>query len=88
MIPFNSEVLKHFGTMNGTINGTIKNELSEEENSLVNYLIRNPKATYNNCSSDMKISRRSISRLFNTLQNKGIIVREGSKKSGKWRIVK
>lgn len=40
MIPFNSEVLKHFGT----INGTIKNELSKEENSLVNYLIRNPKA--------------------------------------------
>ena len=80
MIPFNLEVLKHFGT--------IKSELSEEENSLVNYLIRNPKATYNNCSSDMKISRRSISRLFNALQNKGIIVREESKKSGKWRIVK
>jgi predicted HTH transcriptional regulator len=84
VIPLNSEVLKHFGT----INGTIKNELSEEKNSLVNYLIRNPKVTNNNCSSDMKISRRSIARLFNTLQNKGIVIREGSKKSGKWKIVK
>jgi hypothetical protein len=53
VIPFNLEVLKHFGT----INGTIKNELSEK-NSLVNYLIRNPKATYNNCSSNMKISSK------------------------------
>ena len=88
VIPFNSEVLKHFGTINGAINGAIKSELSKEENLLISYLIMNPTATYDKCSANLKIPKRTISRLLTNLRLKGIVIREGSKKSGKWRIVK
>jgi predicted HTH transcriptional regulator len=74
--------------MNGAINGAIKSELSKEENFLISYIIMNPMATYDECSTNLKIPKRTISRLLSNLRLKGIVIREGSKKSGKWKIVK
>ncbi len=48
----------------------------------------NPMATYDECSTNLKIPKRTISRLLSNLRLKGIVIREGSKKSGKWKIVK
>ena len=91
-IPFNKRVLKHRGTLNGNINGNINGKinssLSKNELSLIGTIIQKPGITLTEAAEIIGVSKRTASRLFAGLQEKGCLKREGSNKHGMWKIVR
>ena len=86
---FGMKVMKNHGTLNGTLNGTLKNDnLTDNELTLLSILLSNPSISLSDASDRMGISRRIVSRIVASLQDKGIVDRKESKKEGSWRIVK
>ena len=93
MKKFGMKVMKNHGTLNGTLNdtlnGTLKNDnLTDNELTLLSILLSNPSISLSDASERMGISRRIVSRIVASLQDKGIVERKKSKKEGSWRIVK
>ena len=89
MKKFGMKVMKNHGTLNDTLNGTLKNDnLTDNELTLLGILLSNPSISLSDASDRMGISRRTVSRIVASLQDKGIVERKGSKKQGSWRIVK
>lgn len=93
MKKFRMKVMKNYGTLNdtlnGTLNGTLKNDnLTDNELTLLSILLSNPSISLSDVSDRMGISRRTVSRIVASLQDKGIVDRKKSKKEGSWRIVK
>lgn len=93
MKKFRMKVMKNYGTLNdtlnGTLNGTLKNDnLTDNELTLPSILLSNPSISLSDVSDRMGISRRTVSRIVASLQDKGIVDRKKSKKEGSWRIVK
>lgn len=77
------------GTLNGTLNGKLKNDnMTNNELTLLGILLSNPSISLSDASDRMGISRRTVSRIVASLQDKGIVDRKESKKEGSWRIVK
>lgn len=82
---FRMKVMKN----HGTLNGTLKNDnLTDNELTLFSILLSNPNISLSDASDRMGISRRTVSRIVASLQDKGIVDRKESKKEGGWRIVK
>jgi predicted HTH transcriptional regulator len=69
---------------NGKINGTI----NDIKDTLIEILKTNPNSTINDLIEATSKSQRTISRELKELQEEGLLVREGSRKSGKWVIVR
>lgn len=77
------------GTLNGTLNGKLKNDnMTNNELTLLGILLSNPSISLSDASDRMGISRRTVSRIVASLQDKGIVERKGFKKQGSWKIVK
>lgn len=73
----------------GTLNGTLKNDnMTNNELTLLGILFSNPSISLSDASDRMGISRRTVSRIVASLQDKGIVERKKSKKQGSWKIVK
>ena len=88
-IPFSKKVMKNRGTLNGTLNGTLKNDnLTNNELALLGIFLSDPSISLSDAGDRMGISRRTVSRIVASLQDKGIVERKGSKKRGSWKIVK
>lgn len=86
---FGMKVMKNHDTLNGTLNGTLKNDnMTNNELTLLGILFSNPSISLSDASDRMGISRRIVSRIVASLQDKGIVERKKSKKQGSWRIVK
>jgi len=51
-------------------------------------LINNPSIPYDSLVVELKISRRTVSRVFESLVNKGYIQRVGTNKKGYWKVIK
>ena len=83
VIPFDSDVAKNHGNINGNING----DICDEERVVIELLINNPQITQDTLAELSGQSKRTISRIVKSLKERDIIIREGSNKSGKW-IVK
>ena len=86
-------IVKKFGMKvmknHGTLNGTLKNDnMTNNELTLLGILFSNPSISLSDASDRMGISRRTVSRIVASLQDKGIADRKESKKEGSWRIVK
>lgn len=80
---FGMKVMKNHGTLNGTLNGTLKNDnLTDNELTLLSILLSNPSISLSDASDRMGISRRTVSRIVVSLQDKGIVDRKESKKEG------
>src|SRR5574344_1164493 len=81
---------KEIGTLNGTLNEPLNEplKLSELERSIINIFIENPVITREELSEKMKVSIRTIQRALDELKKKKLIMRIGSKKSGKWLVDK
>lgn len=80
---FGMKVMKNHGTLNGTLNGTLKNDnLTDNELTLLSILLSNPSISLSDVSDRMGISRRIVSRIVTSLQDKGIVERKKSKKQG------
>lgn len=91
-IPFNKKVMKNRGTINGKINGkingNINSDLSKNELSLIGVIIQKPGITLTEAAEILGVSKRTASRIFASLQEKGCVKREGSNKNGVWKVVK
>ncbi len=73
---------------NDKINDTINDKINKKEKQILNVLSDNPNITIPEISSITKISTATISRYLKQLQDKQIIKRVGSNKSGNWIILK
>ena len=71
-------------TLNGTLNGTLK--FSENELLILKQIKRKGNITQSELSKVTNISLRTLKRMMAELQEKGVLVREGSKRSGFWHI--
>lgn len=77
------------GILNGTLNGKLKNDnMTNNELTLLGILLSNPSISLSDASDRMGISRRTVSRIVASLQDKGIVERKGFKKQESWKIVK
>ncbi len=74
------------GTINDTLKGTIK--LTKNEQQILNIIINNNQITREEIVNETNLSDRTISRAIKHLQEENIILREGSKKTGYWKILK
>lgn len=91
IIPFNKKVLDttSYDGKNGKNDGkNLADDLNNNEKRILLELISNPSVPYNTLVSELKISRRTVSRVFNSLVEKGYIERIGTNKTGYWKILK
>ena len=77
-----------FGVINGALSGVNKSELNELENKVFEAIKINPNLTAKEISVNCAIPFRSVQRYISILKDKGFIVREGSNKTGYWKIIK
>ena len=73
-------------TINDTLSDTIK--LTKNEQQIFKLIINNPQITREEIVRETKLSDRTISRAIKHLQDVNFISREGSKKTGFWKILK
>ena len=83
--PFEYEIKNKVPT-NDTINDTIK--LTKNEREILSLIIKNNQITREEIVKETRLSDRTISRIIKHLQYEKIILREGSKKTGYWKILK
>lgn len=62
--------------------------LNKTEKRVIELLIEEPSYTSADLADKIEVSKRTIERAFKTLQEKNIIERIGSKRDGKWIVVK
>ena len=79
------------GVNNGT-NGTNGTEVPfDKEQTQIEKLLqiieKNPSATQAYYAEEMGISKRTISRMFASLQEKGRLVQNGTKRKANWKII-
>lgn len=72
---------------NGTKTGTYNKDLTQDESNLLLLIDKFPTLTQKEYSERLDISLRTLKRIFSNLQKEGIIIREGSKRKGKWLIL-
>ena len=58
--------------------------LSENQNAIIKLIKENPQITQIEIAEKLGLSRRAVQNNLQTLQEKNIIERAGSKKDGKW----
>ena len=83
IIPFNKKVTD---TMASGKN--LSDDLSENEKRILLELINNPSIPYDTLVVELGISRRTVSRVFVPLVEKGYIERVGTNKKGYWKIIR
>lgn len=71
---------------NDTLNDTIK--LTKNEQQILSLIMKNNKITREEIVNQTNLSDRTVSRIIKNLQDKKLILREGSKKTGSWKILK
>lgn len=87
IIPFNKKVTS---TMTSGKNDgkNLSDELSDNEKRVLLELINNPSIPYDTLVVELGISRRTVSRVFVSLVEKGYIERVGTNKKGYWKIIR
>ena len=92
VIPFNKDIVSQMsgGKNDGKNDGKnlFNNDLTENEKRVLLELINNPSIPYDTLVVELKISRRTVSRVFESLVEKGYIQRVGTNKKGYWKVIK
>ncbi len=91
IIPFNKKVANTMssGKNDGKNDGkNLSDELTDNEKRILLELINNPSIPYDTLVVELGISRRTVSRVFVSLVEKGFIERIGTNKKGYWKIIK
>ena len=83
-IPFEKEIISQIENENVGLNVG----LNKTEKKVIEILLENPNSTSVELSEQIEVTTRTIERAFNSLQEKNIIKRIGSKRDGYWIIVK
>jgi len=71
-----------------SIKDSVGLRFNKTEKMVYDYLKVEPYVTAEELSTKIVPSKRSIERAFSSLQQKGLIYREGSKKDGYWKVIK
>lgn len=71
---------------NGTVNGTVNDTVNDTEKLIIKHISENNEVTIDKLVELCSKSRRTITRNMKLLQEKGIIERIGSDKSGCWKV--
>ena len=88
-IPFEPDVAKQIcGDKNGELNGDKNGELNPTEQTILSVLLMEPKIDRIGLSEKTGKSPRTVDRHIASLTEKGYIVRQGSKRSGQWKVIK
>ena len=74
--------------MNVSLNVGLNVGLNKTKKKVIGILLENPNSTSAELSEQIEVTTRTIERAFNSLQEKNIIKRIGSKRDGYWIIVK
>lgn len=61
--------------------------LNENERKVLAILIKEPAVSTDNISQQSRIAKRTVERILQALKKKGAVVREGSRRSGSWRVL-
>lgn len=91
VIPFNKKVAETLpnGKNDGKNDGkNLSCELTENEKRVLLELINNPSIPYDTLVVELGISRRTVSRVFASLVEKGFIERVGTNKKGFWKVIR
>lgn len=62
--------------------------LNSTEKKIINLLLENSDETASNLAANIGVTKRTVERTLKKLQEKGLIARSGSKKTGKWIVIK
>lgn len=73
--------------LNGALNEALNAALNEEEQTIIKIVSQVPQATQREIADKTGFSRAKVQRIMKKLIDNKIIMREGSKKSGVWKIV-
>ena len=95
----NNAMINANGTENGingvndTGNGTnsIEVPLNKEQTQIEKFLQlieKNPSATQAYYAEEIGVSKRTVSRMFASLQEKGRLVQNGTKRKANWKIIR
>lgn len=99
IIPFNKQVMAkmYFGKNDGKNpeeygkndgKNPMDDNLTDNEKRILLELINNPNVAYDALVVDLNISRRTVSRVFASLEKKGYIERVGTNKKGYWKVIR
>lgn len=87
IIPFNKKVANTMPSCKKD-GKNLSDELTDNEKRILLELINNPSIPYDTLVVELGISRRTVSRVFVSLVEKGFIERIGTNKKGYWKIIK
>lgn len=88
VIPFNESVMKDIPHRGEEVGKESDPGLTDSERRILLEIIGNPDVQYDKMVSDLNISRRTVSRAFSSLKEKGYIERVGTAKKGYWKVLK
>ena len=83
-IPFDKSVAKEITSKNVGINVGI----NKTEETILQIIIRDPKASQVTIADEIGKTPKTVERNLSKLVEKGYIVRQGSKKTGQWKVIK
>ncbi len=69
-----------------SLNDSLFDSLSERDSRVLRVIAEDPKSTAAQISKKLKMSESTANRAMKSLQEQGLITRDGSKKTGKWII--
>ncbi len=75
------------GVNHGMNSSALDQNLSEHERSVLNYIKIQPESSTKKMAENLPISLRTVQRCIASLEERGIIRREGSRKNIKWIIL-
>ena len=78
--------VKNKVSTNDTLKDTIK--LTKKEHEILSLIVKNNQITREEIVKELRLSDRTVSRAIKQLQDEKVILREGSKKTGYWKILK
>ena len=61
--------------------------VNEREDAIIDIIRRFPEITRGEIATELGISIGTVGTVISGLKSRGVLIREGSKKTGKWRIV-
>ena len=83
-IPFEETVSVSIGDKNVGINVGI----NKTEEAILEIILRDPKSSQKSIATEINKTQKTVERNLSKLIEKGYIVRQGSKKSGQWKVIK
>ena len=84
-IPFDQEVLERQKKNIGSVSAS--GVLNKTEQQILKYVLVQPEITAVELAAKINVTTRTVERNMASLQKKGKLVRNGSKRDGKWKVI-